>query len=270
MLYILLTMKIIKREAKSIYTRTKLPGINYTINQYVGCGHRCAYCYARYISRWKEYGQWGTWIEVKTNAPELARERVKGEVSMSSVSDPYQPLEREIMLTRRVLENMSKDTEMSILTKSDLILRDIDILKKFKNLSVGLTVNCFSEKVRKILEPHASSTEKRIRALKKLNKERIKTFCFISPVIPELTKVRKTLRETKGIVKYYLIEVLNTRLGGENLKKVLKDKFPESYAYLRDRKKMEKFVESLKNYLEEKKVPIAAFIGHSRENYYKE
>jgi len=264
-------MKIIERKAKSIYTRTKLPGIKYTINQYVGCGHRCSYCYARYMSRWKEYGQWGTWIEVKTNAPELAREKVDGEISMSSVSDPYQPLEKEIMLSRRVLENMDKDnTNLSILTKSDLVLRDIDILKKFKNANVGLTVNCFPEKVRKILEPHAPSNERRIKALKKLNKEGINTFCFISPVIPKLTEVRKVLKKTGGIVNYYLIEVLNTRLGGENFKKILNNKFPESHEYLKDREKMEKFVELLKNYFEENKVPLAAFVGHWRENYYKE
>jgi len=222
------------------------------------------------MSRWKEYGQWGTWIEVKTNAPELAKEKVDGEVSMSSVSDPYQPLEEERKLTRKVLENMNKDTKLSILTKSDLVLRDVDILKEFKNLSVGLTVNCFPEKVRKILEPHAPSSERRIKALKKLNKEGINTFCFISPVIPKLTEVREVLKETKGIVDYYLIEVLNTRLGGENFGEILKNKFPESYEYLKDRKKMEKFVELLKNYFEEEKVPIAAFVGHFGENYYKE
>lgn len=263
-------MKIFEKEAKSIYTRTKLPGTEYTINQYVGCGHRCAYCYARYMSRWKEYGQWGTWIEVKTNAPELARGKVKGEVSMSSVSDPYQPLEKETQLTRRVLENMDKDIILSILTKSDLVLRDIDILKKFNNISVGLTVNCFPEKVRKILEPHAPPNEKRIKALKKLNKEGIDTYCFISPVIPKLTEVREVLKKTREIVSYYLIEVLNTRLGGENLREILKDKFPESYAYVKDRKKMEKFAELLKNYLEEAKAPVAAFIGHFGHNYYKE
>lgn len=263
-------MKIIEREAKSIFTRTKLPGIKYSINQYVGCGHRCVYCYARYMSRWKKYGQWGTWIEVKTNAPELVRERIRGELTMSSVSDPYQPLEKEIILTRKVLENIDKDTKISILTKSDLILRDIDILKKFKNLDVGLTVNCFPEKTRKILEPHAPSNEKRIEALKILNEEGIKTFCFISPVIPKLTEVRKTLQETKGIVNYYLIEVLNTRLGGENLRKILKNNFSESYGYLEDREKMEEFVESLKIYVEEKEIPLIAFVSHRRENYYKD
>jgi DNA repair photolyase len=261
-------MKIIEREAKSIYTKTKIPGEEYTINQYVGCGHLCIYCYARYINRWKEYGEWGTWIEVKTNAPELAREKVKGEVTMSSVSDPYQPLEKKIQLTRRVLENMDKDTELSILSKADLVLRDIDILKKFRKLSVGLTVNCFPEKVRKIFEPCAPSSEKRIEALKKLTGEGIRTYCFISPVIPRLTEVRDVLTKTRGIVNYYLIEILNTRLGGEKLKNILKDRFPESYEYLSDRKKMENFVELLKDYLEKNEVPVAALINHRKENYY--
>ncbi|MEJ2568181.1 MAG: radical SAM protein, partial [candidate division WOR-3 bacterium] len=196
-------------------------------------------------------------------------EKANGEVSMSSVSDPYQPIEKEIILTRKILDNMDKDTRITILTKSDLVLRDIDILKNFKNLSVGLTVNCFPEKTRKILEPHAPSNEKRIEALKKLNKEGINTFCFISPVIPELTEVRKTLSETKGIASYYLIEVLNTHLGGEDLKRILRDKFPESYKYLKDGDKMKRFTKSLRIYLKEKHTPLAAFVSHSGENYYK-
>jgi len=261
-------MKIIEREAKSIFTKTKLPGVGFTINQYVGCGHGCVYCYASYMSGWKDYGKWGTWIEMKTNAPELAKEKVDGEVTMSSVSDPYQPVEKETSLTRKILENMNKETEISILTKSDLVLRDIDILKKFKYLNVGLTINCFPEKTRKILEPRAPSNERRIEALKTLKAEGIKTFCFISPVIPKLTEVRKTLRETKGIANYYIIEVLNTRLGGEVLKKILKEKFPESYGYLKDREKMGNFTGSLENYLREKRVPLAGVVCHTGKNYY--
>ena len=261
-------MKIIEREAKSIYTRTKLPGVQYTINQYVGCGHRCVYCYARYMSRWNKYGPWGTWIEIKTNAPELAKEKVNGEVTMSSVSDPYQPIEKETMLTRKVLENIDKNTKLSILTKSDLILRDIDILKKFKILNIGLTINCFPEKTRRILEPNAPPNDRRIKALTRLKEEGIYTFCFISPVIPELTEVRKTLRETEGLANYYIIEVLNTRLGGENLKEILKNKFPNSYRYLNDKEKMKNFTGSLRDYVEENNVSLEAFISHADENYY--
>ncbi len=262
-------MKIIEKETKSIYTKTKLPGVEYTINQYVGCGHMCTYCYAKYMSRWKKYGQWGNWIEVKTNAPELAKEKVNGEVSMSSVSDPYQPLEKEYKLTRRVLENMNKNTNLSILTKSDLVLRDIDILKKFKNISVGLTVNCLPEKARKILEPHAPPNKNRIKALKKLREGGIETFCFISPVIPNLTEVRKVLHGTEGIVKYYIIEILNTRLGGEKMKNILKNKFPESYEYLKDKREIKKFVELLRKYLYEKDITLQAFVEHEENNYYK-
>ena len=92
--------KIIKTQVKEIFTKTKLPGCDWVINQYVGCGHNCSYCYARFISRWKGYGEWGSWIEVKVNAPELVKSKfVKGKVFMSSVSDAYQPIEKEILGT---------------------------------------------------------------------------------------------------------------------------------------------------------------------------
>ncbi|MEO0293656.1 MAG: radical SAM protein [candidate division WOR-3 bacterium] len=261
-------MRIIEREAKSIYTKTKNSELEYTINQYVGCGHKCIYCYAKYMSEWKNYGPWGSWIEVKINAPELVKKKVSGEVSMSSVSDPYQPLEKELKLTRRVLENMNKEIKLSILSKSDLILRDIDLLKEFKNLKVGLTINCFSEEVRKILEPYAPSNENRIKTLKELHLRGIKTFCFISPVIPLLTELRKVLSLTRGFVNYYLIEILNTNLGGEELREILKNKFSESYEFLKSRKKMEFFSKQLKAYLWQKKIPVKCFIEHSKENYY--
>jgi len=80
--------------------------------------------------KWKPYGEWGSWVEIKENAPELARKHVKGSVVMSSISDPYQPLEGKLKLTRRVLRYMDKRNELSILTKSPLILRDVDIYLK--------------------------------------------------------------------------------------------------------------------------------------------
>ncbi len=63
-------MKVIKIKAKEIFTKTKLPGADYVINQYVGCEHNCSYCYAKFISRWKKHGKWGDWVEIKTNAPD--------------------------------------------------------------------------------------------------------------------------------------------------------------------------------------------------------
>jgi len=82
-------IKLIKTRAKQIYTKSGIPSIDYVINQYVGCDHACAYCYAKFMCRWKpkSYGKWGDWVEAKMNAPELARKFVNGIVAMSSVSD---------------------------------------------------------------------------------------------------------------------------------------------------------------------------------------
>lgn len=138
-----MTAKIIKINAKSIFTKTKTPSAKYVINQYIGCEYACTYCYAKFMCRWKNHGKWGDWVEAKINAPELAKKIVNGKVIMSSVSDPYQPAEKELQLTRRILQSMDKRTELSILTKSDLITRDIDLLKQFKKIEVGLTINTF-------------------------------------------------------------------------------------------------------------------------------
>ena len=144
-----------KIRAKRIFTPTKISGVKYVLNQYVGCEFACLYCYARFMCRWRNYGEWGSWVEIKENAPELARKLVKGKVVMSSVSDPYQPIEKELELTRKVLENMDKHTELSILTKSNLVVRDIDIFKEFKRIEVGLTLNGFEGEMKNLLEPYS-------------------------------------------------------------------------------------------------------------------
>lgn len=262
-------MKIIEREAKSIYTKTKIPGLDYTINQYVGCGHRCVYCYAKFINKWKNYGEWGSWIEVKSNAPILARKNIKGSVSMSSVSDPYQPLEGELCLTRNVLESMDRDINLSILTKSNLITRDIDILQQFKNLEAGLTVNGFSDDVRKILEPGAPPHEARISALKFLKDEGISTYCFISPVIPLLTKVKKVVMDTKGLVNNYIVEFINFSLAGEKFKKILRKDFPETYRIVQDKKMMWNYIDTIRSYFNRNNVPVSDFITHMGKRYWE-
>ena len=177
--------KLIKVKAKSIFTRSKLPGVKWAINQYVGCQHNCSYCYAKFISKWRpsNYGKWGTWVEAKMNAPELVKGKyVDDWVYMSSISDPYHPIEKELRLTQNVLENLDKRIKLSIQTKSNLVLRDIDIFKKFKNIEIGLTINSFKGNKKHIFEPFSSSNEVRINTLKTLKKEGFTTYAFISPI----------------------------------------------------------------------------------------
>ena len=89
-------MRLIKTKAKRAFTPTKIPGADYVINQYVGCQHACKYCYAKFMCKWHNYGKWGEWVVVKENLPELVKkESVRGKTYMSSVSDPYQPIEKK-------------------------------------------------------------------------------------------------------------------------------------------------------------------------------
>lgn len=239
-------IKLIKVRAKEIFTRTKIPGAKWAINQYVGCQHACLYCYAKFIARWRppSYGQWGGWVEDKTNAPELVKGRyVDGWVYMSSICDPYQPIEKDLKLTRRILENLDKRIKLCVQTKSDLVLRDLDILKKFKEIEVGLTINSFKGKTKEIFEPDSPTNEKRIKALKKLKKAGIKTFAFISPIIPGLIDLKKVIGESKDLADYYFFEIINVRGAGKEFMGILKNQFPKSFEILRDRRKFADFIQ---------------------------
>lgn len=243
-------MKIIKKKAKNIFTRTGIPGAKWVINQYVGCQHSCLYCYAKYMSKWRppEYGKWGSWVEVKTNAPELAREKyIDGWLYMSSVSDPYQPIERELKLTRKVLENLDKRIKLSILTKSDLVIRDIDLFKKFKEIEIGLTINSFRGELKEIFEPFSPSNEERIKALEILRKNGIATYTFISPVIPGLLDLEKIIKETKDFTDFYWFEFINLKLAGREFIEKLRERFPQSWKILESRQRFRDFIKEIES-----------------------
>lgn len=255
-------VKIIKIKAKSIFTKTKIPSIDYVINQYVGCQHSCTYCYAKFMCQWRQYGKWGTWIEAKMNAPELAKKFIKGWVAMSSVSDPYQPIEKELKLTRKVLENMDKRTRLSILTKSDLVLRDIDLFRKFKKINVGLTINTFAGREKELFEPNSPANEARLKALKILKKNGIKTYCFISPVIPGLLDLKQLIAESRNFVNYYITEIINLNAAGHEFRKILRENYPKSYDIASNGTKLKKFVERVKGVLIESGVNVRQLVTH--------
>ncbi len=258
-------MKVIKVKAKEIFTKTKLSGADWVINPYVGCGHNCAYCYAKFITKWKpaEYGKWGNWVEAKINAPELVLDRkVKGLVFMSSICDLYQPVEKELRLTRRILENLDKNTKLSILTKSDLILRDIDILKQFKTLEIGLTINSFNGKAKELFEPNAPSSEAKINALKKLKGQGFKTYVFISPIIPGLIDLENIINKTKSVVDYYWFEFLNLRGAGKEFAEVLKKEFPESHKIVANENLYKNFIEQTTKTISSFNINIHGIVKH--------
>jgi len=255
-------VNLIKTEAKQIYTKTKIPGIDYVLNQYVGCEHACSYCYAKFMCRWKKHGKWGTWVEAKMNAPELAKKFIKGAVAMSSVSDAYQPIEKELKLTRKILENIDKQTDLTILTKSDLVLRDIDLFKKFEKISVGMTINTFAGKSKELFEPNSPSNEARLNALKILNENGIKTYGFISPVIPKLIDLEDLLAKSRDFVDYYIVEILNLNAAGSEFRQLMRENFPKSYEIMADKERYEKFIKDTKEILIKKGVRVLQFVTH--------
>src|SRR4030066_653341 len=186
-----MSVNIREVKVKSILTKTGIPGIDYCINPYVGCSHGCIYCYATFMKRFTAHTEaWGSFVDVRINAPEVLQKQLKGKkksgsITISSVTDPYQWIEGKYKLTRQCLEVLLPyKFSISILTKSPLVLRDIDLFKKFSDIEVGVTITTDDEKIRKIFEPHAPPIGARINAIKTLHDNRIKTYAFIGPVLP--------------------------------------------------------------------------------------
>ena len=162
----------------------------YCVNPYVGCSHGCAYCYASFMKRFTGHREpWGSFVDVKTNAPALLERELgkarKGTIMLSSVTDPYQPLEATYRVTRGCLQVLAgSDFPVHILTKSPLVLRDADLLKAFEDVRVGITITTESEVVRRVFERGTPSISARIGALERLHGEGLSTYAFIGPVLP--------------------------------------------------------------------------------------
>lgn len=162
-------------ESKSVLSRSRIYGVDYSVNPYLGCEHGCVYCYARFMLKYAHRdADWGRFAHPKANAPDVLerelREARKGLVLLSSVTDPYQPLERKYNLTRRILQRLSQHQfPVSILTKSSLVTRDIDVLQQFDECEVGLTIVTLDEDVRRNFEPRSDPIRERLVALRSLH-----------------------------------------------------------------------------------------------------
>ncbi len=203
-------MKIREIKAKSILSKSQV--YDYALNPYVGCEHGCVYCYAKFMKRFTGHTEsWGEFVDVKINAPELLAHEVKkkkvGRVWISGVCDPYQPLERKFKLTKRCLDILVENGwPFTVQTKSSLVLRDIDTLKKSKDAEVGFTITTADEKMRRIFEPGAPPLMNRIEALANLHSEGIRTFAMIAPILPGAEELVGAL---KGKVDYVILDRLN-------------------------------------------------------------
>ncbi|MBU4372780.1 MAG: radical SAM protein [Proteobacteria bacterium] len=196
--------------AKSVLSKSQI--YDYAINPYVGCSHSCRYCYAAFMRRFTGHKEkWGEFVDVKINAPELLAKEIKrkqlGRVWVSGVCDPYQVVEKRYELTRKCLEILVKNQwPVTIQTKSSLVLRDIEILEKFKDIEVGFSITTADEKIRKLFEPGASPIKERIHALDVLHSKGIQTFAMIAPILPGAEGLIEELAEK---VDHILIDRVN-------------------------------------------------------------
>ena len=198
---------------KSVLSKSNLPVCEYSVNPYVGCTHGCKYCYASFMKRFTGHAEpWGTFLDVKL-WPEIKNpQRYAGkELFLGSVTDPYLPQEEQYGRTRALLEQLQgSGAKLSIATKSDLILRDLDLIKAFPDARVSWSVNTLDEDFKNDMD-NAVSIARRLAAMEAFYRAGIRTTCFVSPIFPGITDAEAIIRRVKGQCHLIWLENLNMR-----------------------------------------------------------
>lgn len=199
---------------KTVVSKSRLPGLDYTYNPFMGCTHGCLYCYVPDIMRGRvSSSTWGTSVSVKEGAlrklkADLAKLK-PGVVGVSTVTDPYQPIENALEVTRVSLQILkSAAFPVSIQTKSSLVARDIDIMRGGR-FEVGITITSRDDSFRRSFEPGASPIPERVEALRAISASGIRTWIFYGPVVPgvndrpeDMVFIAELARETGSRVLY--------------------------------------------------------------------
>jgi DNA repair photolyase len=182
----------------------------------------------------RDKGKWGELVEVKINLPRILskelRTKKKGAVGLGTVTDPYQPAEKRYEISRRCLELLlMHDFPVCIQTKSSLVLRDMDLLKEFSNIEVGITLTTLNDSARERMEPCASSVQERLDALAELAKNGIDTWVFLGPVMPYITEAEALIDAIASVKpKYVLVDRLRLKEGvWEDVKRFIMEFKPQ-------------------------------------------
>lgn len=226
-------MEIRRVQCKTALSRSGLPGLDWALNPYRGCGHACSYCYAQDVTRFEMARPWGDVVEVKVNIvsrlKDELRNGVRGVYGIGTVTDPYQPAERKFELTRRCLEVLRREgAKVSILTKSDLVLRDLDLLRGWEGAEVGVSIGCSDDRIAQVIEPGAPSPSTRFSALKSLSEAGIDIYLMAAPIVSPYCDSEQQLVE------------LVTRATAARVRRLMWDKFnPKPCAGARLRRAIE-------------------------------
>jgi len=201
------SMQVQEIRCRHLLHRTRASFAEVTINPYVGCGFGCCYCYVPILraKRGQEGAQtWGTWVQVKVNAPDVVRREMldlprDSHILIGSATDAWQPIEKRYRVSRGVLYELSfYPNRVTILTRSPLLVRDIDLLKRFEHVSVHISVPTVDEAVRRVFEPHAPAVAGRVELTRRLLKAGIRTTWAWCPFLPG---VENTPEQTRQYVR---------------------------------------------------------------------
>jgi DNA repair photolyase len=193
-------VEVIEAPAKSVLNRVDGMPFPWSINPYRGCYHQCVFCYARRTHSFLDddgVNRWGSRIYVKTNAPAVLRTELAKrswtheQVAIGTVTDPYQPLEGRYRLTRGILQALRDyDTPASLITRSPLVIRDIDILQQLARVagaSVSVSIATLDEQIAREIEPTVAPPRKRLAAVQKLAQAGINVHVALAPILPHIT-----------------------------------------------------------------------------------
>lgn len=266
-------MKVKTIQCKTLLTKSRLPEADYCINPYVGCSHGCVYCYSRFMKRFTGHTErWGEFVDVKINASEILEKQLscnpkRGVVLLGSVTDAYQPAERKYKITQDILKVLLRyDFPISVLTKSDLVVRDADLLKQFSDCDVGLTITTLDEQIARNFELFSPSPKRKLKSLETLHNSGIRTYGFIGPILPGLTNLESIFTALQGKVDFVMAESLNMKCGNwENIRILLEKKYPHLlilYQSRFDQKYWEQIERKLRKLSGRFRIPLKGFYRH--------
>ncbi|HIR93443.1 MAG TPA: radical SAM mobile pair protein B [Candidatus Egerieimonas intestinavium] len=222
---------IIKRvQVRSILSKSNLPVCEYSVNPYVGCTHGCKYCYASFMKRFTGHAEdWGSFLDVKI-WPEIKNpEKYAGkELFIGSVTDPYLPQEAVYERTKALLLQLKgSGARLSIATKSDLILRDLELIRSFPEARVSWSINTLEEDFQRDMDG-AVSIERRLAAMEAFHRAGVRTTCFISPIFPGITQAEEIISRAKEHCNLIWLENLNLRGSYKPvILNYIKEKYPQ-------------------------------------------
>jgi DNA repair photolyase len=185
-------LSITEIECKTILNKSAMGFADYTLNAYQGCAFGCSYCYVPVLRQRRgqeDAHPWGAWVQVKVNAPDVLRRQMlrippEAKIAIGTATDSWQPIEKRYRISRRILEELALyPNRVSILTRSPLLIRDIDILCRMEDVHVGVSLPTFDERARRIFEPHAPTVAGRVHLIRRLVKAGLPVSLFLCPIL---------------------------------------------------------------------------------------